>query len=122
MRVWNLHNLTQVWAGETGSYDKIALLPASEHETSIHFLQAGFFSGLSIGRLNYSNGVYQEQKAIEAENLSVLTVTPDGLQAITGGWSGTISVWDLQTFEHRDFPREHDGTVRALAVTRDCNV
>ena len=120
VRVWNLQNLTQVWAGETGRYDKIALLPASEHETSIHFLQAGFFSGLSIGRLNYSNGVYQELKAIETEDLSVLTVTTDGLQAITGGRSGTISVWDLQTFEHRDFPREHDGTVRALAVTQDC--
>ena len=48
-----------------------------------------------------------------------LEYLPDGRRAVTGSYSGTVRIWDLESGEEEGTSMEHESEISGLAVTRD---
>jgi len=51
--------------------------------------------------------------------VEAVAVTADGRRAVSGGWGGTVRVWDLDTGRQQAVLSGHDGPVFAVAVSAD---
>ena len=51
--------------------------------------------------------------------VSAVALTPNGLQALSGSYDGTLKLWDLRSGQEWRTITDHSGPVQTVAVTAD---